>query len=111
MITNLRSVGRWMLPLAVGLLLSGGVARVANHALVEMAQSDSDCRGLSSCVGTPHESDLRWVQVTSTDAQGVQQSVVCLVNTGRVAADVMYVGAQDFESTADQLCDDRQKFS
>jgi hypothetical protein len=97
-----------MLPLAVGLLLSGSVARVANQALVEMAQSDSGCRRLGSCTASSPESDLRWVQVTSTDAHGVRQSVVCLVNSARVAADVMYVGAQDFESTAEQLCDNGQ---
>ncbi len=38
----------------------------------------------------------------------LRQSVVSLVSSERDAADVMYVAVQDFESTANQLCDDRQ---
>jgi hypothetical protein len=102
--------GRWLLPWACVLVLSGSLAQAAEQALVgnprnrpvelvATTQPDTD----TALAGVPAGA-AQWVLLTSLDATGAQTRLHCLTTRDRVAADVLEVHAADLRQVASELC-------
>jgi hypothetical protein len=98
--------GRWLLPWACVLVLAGILGHAANHALGQTVVKQS---ALSRSSAEPlhrplADASFRWVVLLSTDAQGAEGSLTCLVAADRVSAAVLQVRAEDLIAVASELC-------
>jgi hypothetical protein len=126
--------GRWLMPWACVLVLSGAMANAAEQALVRILPDQSTPAGLPavpdlSCdtrSGGPTTVGLntrlssepqikpcfeplagdgsRWVSVESIETSGSPTRVTCLTSADRVSTNVLYVRSQELGVVASQVC-------
>lgn len=94
-------IGRWLLPWASMLIVSGSLAYAANEALTRDLQEEA---ASPVVVITPVAAALRWVTIEFTDPGGTPRSMSCLASADNVSADVQHVDRADFGARVTELC-------
>src|SRR6202521_5650545 len=86
-------VGRWLLPLACVLVLSGSLAQAAEQALVRNPPVEllmtTESAATTARAGMLSRAGARWVLLASDGEVG--SALVCLAASDRISADMLYV--------------------
>lgn len=98
--------GRWLLPWACGLLLSATLVSAAEQALVHNPPNPPvvTVAAAPALAGLPTQAGARWVLLSTLEAQGTENKVVCLTTAGRIAPDTLTVQADDLDAVVAELC-------
>ena len=127
-------VGRWLLPWASVLILSGSMAYALDAGLARMShepphivasstltlgagcdprgggarEGDQDqwtpARLQNDCTLASAEPGARWLTLGAIESDGSVTSLSCLARTDRVVADPLYVPAEDMDAAVSEVC-------
>jgi hypothetical protein len=102
--------GRWVLPLACGLVLAATLALVAAQALLRAVHDDpaglrTGAPGATAAMAeAPDPTGSHWELLTYVDPTGRQSRLYCLTTSDRLAGDVLLAEPEEMLTLAFEAC-------